>query len=154
MIYVECKADLALVKSITSIPKKEIIHRNGKSGVCQKLKENKNCKGMVDEDPGRTQPPYMRKLRLENELAQDELKVFHDESNRNRIFILCPALEEWILKAAKEADLDIERYSLPSTSKKLHRVINLDLSKFERLLEVLKDKAPERLKALKKLLET
>ena len=94
----------------------------------------------------------MKKVRLENNLFQHELKVFHDESNGNHLFVLCPRLEEWILKAAKEADLNVKKYSLPATPEKLHRVINLDLSKFERLLEELKDL--ERLKPLRRLLES
>ncbi len=153
MIYVECKPDFTLVKSLTKIPKKEIIHEmKGKSEVCKKLERQRNCKGLVDEDPLSTQPSYIKKVKLENELFQYELKVFRDESNENRLIVLCPRLEEWILKAAQEADLNVERYHLPNIPGKLHRVINLDLSKFERLLKDLKDS--ERLKTLRKLLES
>jgi len=151
MIYVECKPDLALVKCITSIPKGEIIHQKGKSRVCQKLEKEKNCKGLLDEDPLSTQPAYMKKVRLENDLFQAELKIFHDESNGNHLFVLCPRLEDWILEAAKEADLGMKRYGLPDTPEKLHRMINLDLGKFETLLKDLKDS--ERLRTLRKLLE-
>lgn len=152
MIYVECKPDFALVKSITSIPKGEIIHQKGKSRVCQKLEKDKNCKGLLDEDPLSTQPPYMREVKLEGDLFQAELKVFHDESNGNYLFVLCPRLEDWILEATKEAHLSMKKYGLPNTSEKLHRVINIDLSKFEKLLTDLKDS--QRLKTLRKLLES
>ena len=151
MIYLECKPDFALVKSITRVPKREIIHeRKGKSGVCKRLEGQRNCKGLVDEDPLSTQPPYIKKVRLENDLFQYELKVFYDESNGNRLFVLCPKLEDWILKAAKEAHLGMKKYGLPDTQEKFHKVINLDPSKLERLLTDLKD--CERFKILRKLL--
>lgn len=152
MIYVECKPDFALVKSVTRIPKREIIHEKNKPGVCKRLEKQRNRKGLVDEDPSSTQPSYMRKLKLEDDLFQAELKVFHDESNGNYLFVLCPRLEDWILKAAKQAGLNVQKYGLPSVPERLHRVINLDLDKFERLLEDLKDS--KRLKTLKGLLET
>lgn len=152
MIYVECKPDFALVRSITRIPRREIIHERDKSRVCNRLKRQRSCKGLVDEDPLSTQPSYMRKLKLEDDLFRAELKVFHDESNGNYLFVLCPRLEEWILKAAKEVNLNVEKYSLPNIAEKLHRVINLDLDKFEGLLTNLKEL--KRLKTLKKLLES
>lgn len=153
MIYVECKPDFTLVKSLTKIPKREIVHEiKGKPEVCKRLERQRNCKGLVDEDPLSVQPPYMKKVRLENDLFQYELKVFYDESNSNYLFLLCPRLEEWILKAAQDANLNVEKYSLPNAPEKLHRVINLDLSKFEKLLEGLKDS--KRLKTLRELLES
>ena len=87
---------------------------------------------------------------LENDLFQDELRVLYDESRNNRLIILCPKLEDWILKAAKEADLNMEKYSLPTTPEKLHREVNLDPRKLERLLTDLKN--CERFKTLGKLL--
>ena len=152
MIYVECKSDFALVKSVTRIPRREIIHeRKGKSGVCERLKRQRSGKGLVDEDPLSTQPSYIKKVKLENELFQYELKVFRDESNKNRLVVLCPRLEEWILKAAQEAELNVGKYHLPNTPEKLHRVINLDLENFEKLLEDLE--GSKRLKTLGELLE-
>lgn len=152
MIYVECKPDFTLVNCITGIPRREIIHQRGKSRVCRKLEGQKNCRGLVDEDPSSPQPAYMKKVRLESDLFQHGLKVFHDESNRNHLFILCPKLEDWILKAAEEAHLSMKKYGLPDDSEKLRRVINLDPSKFEKLLTDLK--SSERLKTLGKLLES
>lgn len=152
MIYVECKPDFTLVKSITNIPKRKIIHElKGKSEVCNRLAKRRNCKGLVDEDPLSTQPRYIKKVKLENDLFQYGLKVFYDEHNKNYLLLLCPKLEDWILKAAQEADLNVKNYFLPNTPEKLHSVINVNLDKFERLLKDLKD--CKRLKTLGKLLE-
>lgn len=154
MIYVECKTDQALVRCITNVARREIVHERGKSRVCKKLAERRNCKGLVDEDPSSAQPPYMAKLTLEKDLPQDELKVLYDASTDNRLIILCPRLEDWILKAAREAKLKLEKYPLPNSAERLHRVVNLSLDKFERLLEDLKHKDSERLKILRKLLQS
>jgi len=151
MVYVECKADFTLVESITEIPKKEIIHEGGKSEVCKKLEKKKNCKGLVDEDPWSVQPPYVKKLGMKEDLSSYDLKILHDNSNKNALIVLCPRLEEWELKAAKEVNVDMKQYDLPKEPSKLHAIININLDKFERLIESLKQRS-NRLKALKKLL--
>jgi hypothetical protein len=152
MIYIECKADLILTKSITTIPSKEICHAGNKSGVCKKLQRYRKCTGLVDEDPQGTSPSYMKKLNREN-LCKHDLKILHDNNSDNRLIILCPRLEEWILKTAKEASIDVRKYDLPNDGKKLHRQININLNKFEKLMDGLKNKNPERLRILKRLLE-
>jgi len=151
MIFVECKPDRVLAECLTRTPIREISHEGGKSGVCKKLEGNRNCTGLVDEDPLSAQPPYMTRLRLENDLPQCELRVLHDDSNHNDVVVLCPRLEEWILKAAEESGIAVASYQLPNTPQKLHQVINLHLPKFERLVQGLENS--ERLRTLKKLLE-
>ena len=152
MMYVECKPDFALVRFVTNIPKREIIHEfKGKYEVCKRLDEERNCKALIDEDPQSVQPPYVKKLRLGEESAEKGIKVMHDESNDNLLIILCPDLEGWILGAAKEIGVNIAKYNLPSSPAGLHRVINLDLGKFEQLLEDLK--TSQRLKTLRRLIE-
>ena len=151
MIYVECKTETALVKSLVRVPRREIIHEiKGKAGVCEKLEKHEDCKGLVDEDPQSAQPPYIRKLTLEDDFPQGELKVLCDESKGNRLIVLCPKFEDWILKAAREAKVDVRKYGLPDDPDELHKVINLNLVKLEKLLEGLKDS--DRIKALRKLL--
>ena len=151
MMYVECKPDFALVRFVTNIPKREIIHGQGKYEVCKQLARKGNCKAVIDEDPQSVQPRYLERLTLREEPAEKGLKVMHDESNDNLVVILCPDLEGWILGAAKEIGVNIAKYNLPSSPAKLHRVINLDLGKFEQLLEDLK--TSQRLKTLRRLIE-
>lgn len=149
MIYTECKPDSTLVK-ILGIAKKEIVHLGGKPEVCKQLKKRKDCKGLVDEDPFSIQPPYLKKLETKKNLSDYGLKLLKDNSNNNDLIILCPRLEEWVLKASKEANIDIRRYNLPDDATALHELINTNLDKFEILLEDMKD--CNRLKNLKKLL--
>lgn len=151
MIYVECKPDFALVKSITNISKRKIVHEGGKSEICRRLERQKNCRGLVDEDPWSIQPPYVKKTKLEDDLSKHEIKILHDNSNNNYLVVLCPRLEDWLLKAAEESKIDVKKYNLPNDAEKLHGEINIDLDKFRRLVNDLKD--CDRLKTLKKLLE-
>lgn len=151
MIYLECKPEFILAKSLTGIPKREFIHERGKPKVCKQLERRRDCKGLVDEDPWSTQPPYMKKIKLKEDISEHDLKILHDNSNDNCLIVLCPRLEEWVLKTAKEASIDVRKYRLPDKAIRLHREINIDLSKFERLIGDLKNS--ERLKILKRLLE-
>ncbi len=140
MIYTECKPDSAPVKTL-GIPKKEIIHLGGKPEVCKQLEKQENWKGLIDEDPSSVQPPYLKKLQVRENLSDYELKVLNDNSNNNDLIVLCPRLEEWVLKATKEADIDIKRYNLPDDGERLHKEINIDIDKFEKLIKDLKGKS-------------
>ena len=65
MIYVECKPDGVLVRQVTNLPRRQVIHEaQGKGGVCNRLMKNGDLMAMVDEDPGKTQPTYMAQLSL------------------------------------------------------------------------------------------
>lgn len=138
MIYVECKPDYTLVK-ILGLSKKEIRHEGGKSKICNRLRKSSKSKGLVDEDPLSTQHPYIKTLRLLSD--KDDIKVLYSEKAQNHIFVLCPRLEEWILKIAKIAKVDPEKYGLPNDANELHKIININLGKFAKLIEALKKKS-------------
>jgi len=140
MIYIECKPDFVLVKSL-GVPRREIIHLGGKPEICKQLEKRENCKGLVDEDPFSVQPSYLRRLEVQENLSSYGLKVLKDGSKKNDLIVLCPRLEDWILKAAKEAKVDVKRYNLPDDGEKLHKMININITKFEKLIEDLKGKS-------------
>lgn len=148
MIYVECKPDFKLVECLLGT-EKEIKHAMGKNRICNKLRKERNCTGLIDEDPGRSQHPYLKQLSPESNLSRDRLKTLHDDRNKNHLIVLCPRLEEWVLKAAKEAKIDIKRYNLPDDGERLHKVININIDKFEKLIKDLRGKS-RMMKALEK----
>ncbi|HUV02914.1 MAG TPA: hypothetical protein VMW67_05675 [Desulfobacteria bacterium] len=150
MIYTECKPDSSLVR-ILGIPKKQIIHHQGKPEVCKQLEKRESWIGLVDEDPFSVQPSYLKRLPVKEDLPTCGLKILNDTSKNNELIILSPRLEEWILKAAKDAGINIKRYNLPNDEEKLHEEINTDLRKFERLVNDLRGKS-EMIKALEKAL--
>lgn len=148
MIYTECKPDSTLVR-ILGIPKKQIIHQQGKPEVCKQLAKRENWIGLVDEDPFSVQPTYLQKLEETENLSNYGFRVLKDAAKNNDLIILSPTLEGWILKAAKEAKVDIKRYNLPNDEEKLHEEINRDIRKFEKLVSDLKGKS-KMMKALGK----
>lgn len=156
MIYIECNSDWALLNSITTFSRKEIVHEfKGKYEICKQLAKRTGCKGLIDEDPLSTEPPYVTRLRSagsEDNLEEHNIKVLHDRSKDNYLIVLCPRLEGWILTTAKEAGLDVRKYGLPSDEGRLHRHIDLELGKFEKLLEDLRSKNPARLRILRSLI--
>ena len=154
MIYVECKPDEMLVRLLTKLPKREVIHEiKGKSGVVERLRRQKNSMGVVDEDPWAVQPAYLSSMRVSQDQATQGLKLLHDASSDNYVVVLCPRLEEWIERATKETGLELTRYGLPDDPVRLHQVINVDLSKFQRLVKNLQTKRSDRLSSLSRLLQ-
>jgi len=140
VVFVECNPDKLLLQKL-SIPKKKIFHAGSKSEVCKKLSKSVNSVGVVDEDPFSIQPRYIEKLKTIENSQKLGIKVLLDETNNNLVIILSPRLEEWIIGASKEVKISMNRYGLPKDGNKLHKVINSNLDKFERLLEDLIDKS-------------
>ncbi len=154
MIYVECDPDQVLVQMLTSLPKREIIHEQGKYRLMAKLSARTDTQAMVDEDPDSNQPAYLSKMQVQQEISNHGLRVLIDASRGNRAVVLCPKLEDWLIRSARESGISLSdrRYNLPNTAKALHRVINLDPSKLERLVKDLSD--TPRFRALRRLLQT
>jgi hypothetical protein len=138
MIYLECNADEALIQAC-GVPKKKIKHVFSKGNVCRHLQKNKNAIGIVDEDPESAQPGYLEKLRLQSH--EHNIKLFYEKKSGNVLIVLCPRLEEWILKAAKEAKIQAKDFGLPDHANGLHKVINSRLEHFTKLLNEIKGKS-------------
>lgn len=149
MIYVECIPDKALVK-ILGIPGNKIFHAGGKGNICSRLKYSKNSLGLIDEDPHSPQPNYIKKLKFQ--FKEYSIKVLYDDELENYLIVLCPRLEEWILKAAKEININMVDYQLPNEAMELHKVINTRIKKFENLVQSILQKSPM-LKALTTLIK-
>ena len=138
MIYLECKPDFTLVQALTQLPKREIAHElKGKYEVMKRLSTSTNGRAMVDEDPGTIQPAYLTKMQVLQDLPQRGLRVLEDADRGNLAVILCPKLEDWVIRAAQDAGIDMSntRYNLPNSPTRLHREITFDLRKFERLVD-------------------
>jgi len=136
MYLVECKPDEALVRTLTSTSRKNIKHAGNKPELLKTLaKHCSNTKAIIDEDPGTNQPPRLQKFTQKQDLPSYKLKILHHKSQNNTLIILRPALEEWILQAAKEANINPEKYSLPKDPTKLHQQINIQIDKFQQLIK-------------------
>ena len=155
-IYVECKADRALVSAVTRVARRDIVHElKGKYEVCIRVAKQQSCTALIDEDPGAIVPPYVRRLRQTaggEDMIEDGLTVLDDSARGNRVVIVCPRLEGWVLAAAKEVGTNVRAYGLPTGELELHRQVNERLDQFSGLLEALKSERSPRLSRLGKLL--
>ncbi len=93
-------------------------------------------------------------MQVSRDLPQRGLKILEDVALGNLVVVLCPRLEEWIIRTAQEAGLNLThpRYNLPNSPARLHREITFDLRKFERLIQDLIDTNTPRLRCLGRLL--
>jgi hypothetical protein len=87
-----------------------------------------------------TRPSYIKKLKPLSD-KRDDTKLLHDTKAQNYLIVLCPGLEEWILKATREAGVNIEDYGLPGNADQLHKIINTKLKEFVNLIENIKGKS-------------
>jgi hypothetical protein len=82
----------------------QIHHAGNKSNVLKQLdKCDKwgDCLGLIDEDPESPQPPKLREIQLKP--AGYNIKV--GKYKCNVVVVLCPELEEWVAKVARNAGI-------------------------------------------------
>lgn len=150
----ECKPDYALARLLSS---RKIEHAGNKSGVLKKLVRGsgvpnfENSAGMVDEDPLSSRNPSLKQFTELERLDEVNIKFLHYKWLNNRLIILCPKLEGWIIAAAKEAQVRLRDYDLPDNPESLHAVINLKTDNFEDLIRCLRDRST-RIRELQRLL--
>jgi len=140
MHIVECNSDVALVTELASISKKKILHAHGKHRVLRRLiYKNTDSIGMIDKDPWATQPKkYLQKFSRTWFSRIHKLELLCYPHRNNRLIVLHPRLEEWVLAAAGRVGINVRRYNLPSNPDHLHEIINLKLNRFRQLVHDLK----------------
>lgn len=140
MIFLECDADETLVRTITGLPRREISHElKGKFGVAARLRGHRDCIGVIDEDPGKNQPAYLRGLTEQQNLSSENLKLLFDTPRNNYVVLLCPRLEEWIIRVTHHARRRMADYNLPDDPERLHQIAKSELNRLEQLVNDLRD---------------
>ena len=105
--------------------------------------------GLVDEDPGSSNPTYLSKFQHKVK-EQYDIQCLHIPRKGTRLIVIRPRLEEWILKHVALSQINLKNYSLPDKGKDLHKVINGRLSKFESMVKEMLSLQNEALLYLKK----
>ena len=149
MLFLECSPDATLARTL-GVPRQEIIHSSGKGKVARNLQKRPGVSGMVDQDPGSAEPEALRQFCEESNHHGVILKV--DRERYNRLVILCPRLEEWIIQTARAAQIPMTDFRLSENPGQLHADFNQRLPNFERLLKVLLEQRSARLLHLQSLL--
>ncbi|MDN5216989.1 hypothetical protein QQ020_33270 [Fulvivirgaceae bacterium BMA12] len=151
-IVLECKPDEVLIKSL-GYTRKMITHQANKGEVVKYLIKNPGAIGIVDQDPGSTEPSFMKDFQKIDKI-QFDIDCRFSQKWKTKLIVLRPRLEEWVVKYAKVSKLKLANYSLPNTGKELHKIINSRLKNFERLLEDMHEAKNEALLHLKESLNT
>jgi hypothetical protein len=101
------------------------------------LTREESSKGVIDEDPYSPETISIKKQLKNWKLVYNTngIKVWYNKNRKNYLIMLCPRLEDWILRILREEKIDITEYGLPKDSEKLHEVINTKLISFEKLLQ-------------------
>jgi len=149
MIYCECKPDEALLKELVPLKRKDYLHCSNKTEACKKLEKEKEIIAVLDKDPFSPQPRYLRRLQKSSAYHFSGLEILYDPERKNKVILLNPRLEDWILKIAKRKRINPKDFNLPSNPRKLHRVVNQRLEKFREFLRAIIKESPEELNVLK-----
>lgn len=150
VLVVECKADRALVKILTSASKKNLIHGGNKTGVLGVLlKGYESSTGVVDEDPWSPKPPDMQKFKMKQDVTNHNFRILQHTRRNNSLIVLCPRLEEWILRAANEAHVSPNKYGLSHDATELRKQITAQTDRFEKFVKAIKDRS-KRIEELRK----
>jgi hypothetical protein len=93
---------------------------------------------MIDEDPDSNQPKTIRDFTEKAYLRDCDIRILYYRFLNNHVLVLCPELEEWIIAASHEARIEMADFGLPNNPEKLHEIINLNIDKFEILVDALR----------------
>ena len=154
MLYVEGKADRVPALKLTNLSSRDVRVEGDRGKVLNRLAQDYNSLAMVDEDPGQDQPGQLRRMQLVADYPGTGLKLYADDRRSNRVIVVCPRLEEWIIRAANDAGLELSspRYNLPSRASSLHNAINDDPRKLQRVIDSLLAAQSPRILKLRELL--
>ena len=140
MIFFEGKPDGVLLK-VLGFSRKQIKNATSKGEVCNRLNKEQRASGLVDQDPGSSNPSYYKRLQLQQ--SKYKLNQYQDSELGNQLIEICPRLEEWILALAKQQGVDPRSFGLPDTAKKLHDQVNKKLDAFRKFVDTLQVNSDE-----------
>ncbi len=134
-LFVECKPDETLAIAL-GISKRDLVHAGNRAGVCAQVSRRSGTTGMVDEDPGTAPQHYMKSL--EEKPVEHDIRVLVDSQRQNRLVVICPRLEDWLVQSAKSGGLKMTDFGFESDNgRHLHREINHRLENLDRLVNKL-----------------
>ncbi|MBX2914354.1 MAG: hypothetical protein KF856_03670 [Cyclobacteriaceae bacterium] len=135
MIYYECHADRAFLEGLgfgSSELNKN--HRFGRSRVLATVQEKVNSDALIDEDPFKGRDDFLKKLLKECVIYQDNALIYCKDKNENKIIILRPDLENFVLVVAKDLRVDLlKEFKLPKNFDDLHDLLRVEKNSNARL---------------------
>ena len=119
-VLVECYPDAAVLRCL-GVTKRQLRHERCKGEVVKRVLKLDCAVGVIDEDPDSAQP---RDLANYAEVQADgglRLLVRRGSAER-RLIVVCPRLEDWLIRRAKESGIRLQDYDLPSDPHRLHGI--------------------------------
>ena len=148
-LFLECKPDETLAVAL-GVPSRLITHSHSKGRVSKALSKSEGATGLVDEDFGSAEPATLKTFVEVS--ANHDVRLKLDKTKNNRLIVLCPRLEPWIIKTAKASDVKMNKFNLSESVQDLDADINHRLHNLKRLIDELLELKSPRILHLKTLL--
>jgi hypothetical protein len=150
-LFAECRPDEALALA-QGVALRDLEHAGNRTGVCAQVSRNYGTTGMIDEDPATAPLPHMKTLTKES--VKHDIRVLLDSQRHNRLVVICPRLEGWLVASAKSSGLKMTDFGFESdTGLHLHREINGRLPNVKRLVGALLSARNSRILRLQSLIK-
>lgn len=138
-VLVECSADEIVLRNL-GVPKKQLLHFGGRSKVISHLRDMPGAVGVVDEDPGSSQHRDLKASYQPAESAEGLRLLTRQGRGGQRLVVVCPKLEDWLIDRARSSGVQPENFGLPSDPDRLHSIPRYEKKEgFRRFLEELKE---------------
>jgi len=136
-VLVECNADEAVLKGL-GVSKKQLRHEHCKGEVVKRVLKFDSAIGIIDEDPQSAQPRDLNNYKQVQ--AAEGLHLLTRQGRvGQRLVVVCPKLEDWLIDRAKSSGIRPEDYGLPSDPDSLHSIPRYEQKEgFRRFLAELK----------------
>ena len=120
-VLIECNADYIVLRNI-GVQKKQLFHFAGKDKLINRLRNLPGAFGVVDEDPASIQHPDLKASYRQTDSAEGLHLLARQGSGGQRLVMICPKLEDWLIERAKSSGIRPKDYGLPSDPDKLHSI--------------------------------
>lgn len=130
-IYVECYADEDFLMNL-GIAKKAIRHHENKYELIKALENNKNIIALIDADPNSKSEKILDQYNLIND--KEGIKYYYDKKSGNKIFLIYPQLEGWLINEAKKNNLSLTKFGLSDQYSELHKKLHKSRDKHKQII--------------------
>lgn len=120
-VLVECNADEKVIHTL-GVPRKQLFHFAGKNKLIGRLRDLPEAIGVVDEDPGSTQHPDLHASYRRVDSAEGLHLLTRQGRGQQRLILICPKLEDWLLTRARISSIRPKAYGLPDDPDRLHAI--------------------------------
>jgi hypothetical protein len=139
-VLVECNADEAVLRAL-GVAKQQLLHLGGKGNVINRLKKLPGATGVVDEDPASAQARDLNNYQEEVQTTEGLRLLTRQGKGGQRLILVCPKLEDWLIHRAKSMGVEPENYGLPTDPDRLHSIPRYEQKEgFCRFLAELKER--------------